>query len=275
MAGLLPALFLVFRLISEANEQGLKKPTWAEAGAGALRMNLLLLLAALGPSLILWQKTRHGWPTGLDTALWATIAACLVLFAGVVFFQRKVWRLGLLLLPYLLLLAGLATLDGMDGLDLPAPLSVGSIAPTWIILHILVSVVAYACITLAAIAALAVFLQERALKRKSTSRMSMVLPPMVVAERLVLRLLILCELILASGLISGLAVLHYLEGTAFRLDHKTLFSLATFLTIGGMLAAHAWTGIRGRSASRLILIAYLLLTLAYPGVKLVRECFLS
>jgi ABC-type uncharacterized transport system permease subunit len=38
---------------------------------------------------------------------------------------------------------------------------------------------------------------------------------------------------------------------------------------------HWRTGLRGRRATRFVLTAYLLLTLAYPGVKFVRDVLLS
>jgi ABC-type uncharacterized transport system permease subunit len=41
------------------------------------------------------------------------------------------------------------------------------------------------------------------------------------------------------------------------------------------LAAHFWIGIRGRRAARIVLLAYLLITLAYPGVKFVTDVVLS
>ena len=51
----------------------------------------------------------------------------------------------------------------------PRPMAGGAPA-IWIDLHILVSVLTYALLTLAAVASLAVFLQERALKRKQPTR---------------------------------------------------------------------------------------------------------
>jgi ABC-type uncharacterized transport system permease subunit len=52
-------------------------------------------------------------------------------------------------------------------------------------------------------------------------------------------------------------------------------SVATFVVIGGLLIAHAATGVRGRRAARLVLLAFLLLTLGYPGVKFVTDILIS
>jgi ABC-type uncharacterized transport system permease subunit len=45
--------------------------------------------------------------------------------------------------------------------------------------------------------------------------------------------------------------------------------------IGGLLIARYSRGIRGRQAARLALLAYLLLALAYPGVKFVTDVVLA
>ena len=47
------------------------------------------------------------------------------------------------------------------------------------------------------------------------------------------------------------------------------------LTIGGLLLVHYRTGLRGRRAARWVLVAYLLLTLAYVGVKFVTDVLLA
>ncbi|HMB77592.1 MAG TPA: cytochrome c biogenesis protein CcsA, partial [Kiloniellaceae bacterium] len=64
---------------------------------------------------------------------------------------------------------------------------------------------------------------------------------------------------------------HYSAGTLLVFDHKTLFSLSAFGLIALLLLLHQKSGLRGRRAARLVLIAYLLLTLAYPGVKFVTD----
>jgi ABC-type uncharacterized transport system permease subunit len=58
-------------------------------------------------------------------------------------------------------------------------------------------------------------------------------------------------------------------------DHKTVLTITAFVVIGGLLAAHYKTGLRGRQAARIVLLAYLLLTLGYPGVKFITDVVLS
>ena len=64
-------------------------------------------------------------------------------------------------------------------------------------------------------------------------------------------------------------------GQALVLTHKTVLSLLTLVVVVGLLVAHWRTGMRGRRVARLVLLAYLLLTLAYPGVKFVTDILLA
>ena len=260
LMALLPASLYPYRRIAGQGQEGRSPFFW-----GALA------LAFAGPAL--WSLTQIAgrWHTGLSTALWVTIAVCMLLFTALSAATRSTWRLSPLLLPYLLLVAAFATVAQQA----PAPVLRGGAPGIWIDLHIAVSVVTYALLTLAAVASLASFLQERALKTKRPTPLTRFLPPVAESDRLQVRLLGASEAVLGAGLATGMAVLHYEQGTLLRLDHKTLLSIATFLVIGGLLMAHARTGVRGRRAARLVLIAYLLLTLAYPGVKFVTDVLLG
>ncbi|MFD1624255.1 cytochrome C assembly family protein [Azospirillum griseum] len=260
LLALLPASVYPYRRVAGRGEDG---RGWAFWGA--------LLLAAAGPGMWAILQVAGQWQTGFSTALWVTVAACMALFLPLSRLHRVAWRLAPLLLPYLFVVGALATLTE----DARAPIMRGNAPGLWIDLHIAVSVFTYALLTLSAVASLAAFLQERALKRKSPTPLTRFLPPVAESERLQLRLLIASEAVLGIGLATGMAVLHFEQGTTLRLDHKTLLSLATFVVVGALLIAQHLTGMRGRRAARLVLIAYLLLTLAYPGVKFVSTILLG
>lgn len=232
---------------------------------------LALGLAVSGPMAWLWAQSGGIWLTSLAAALWVCIVVCLGLYALLSVLDGGMARLGALLLPYLAVLGLLAAATGTargPALQASAPMA-------WLDLHIAISVVTYALATLAAVAAFAAFLQERALKAKRPTALSRQLPPLAAAERLQLRLLVASEMVLGIGLASGMAVEYSETGAPLVFDHKVLFSLATFVVIGGLLIAQATSGVRGRRAARLVLVAYLLLTLAYPGVKFVSEILIG
>ena len=225
------------------------------------------IIAVAGP--VLWAVTANyrGWHTGFASTLWVIIAATMLFYAVLAGTARHAWRLGPILIPYLLLLALMATIWG----SAPERPLLGVAPAAWLNVHIAISVATYALVTLAAIAALAVTLQERALRAKRPGALTDHLPSVADGERLQTRLLGAGEAILGLGLLSGMATQYLTTGALLAFDHKTLFALATFVVIGTLLLVHLRTGVGGRAAARLVLVAYLLLTLAYPGVKFVTD----
>jgi ABC-type uncharacterized transport system permease subunit len=231
----------------------------------------LLAVAALGPACWAAAQFDGVWRTGFAMSLWVTIAATTALFLGLALVTRQAWRLTPLLMPYLLLLGILASIwQHAPERPIPPAVPVG-----WLDAHIVFAVITYGLLTIAAVAGGAVFLQERAVKTKQRTALSRMLPAIAESERLEVRLLAASETVLALGLASGIAAQHFLGGAALPIDHKTLFSLAAFVVIGALLLARKISGIRGRRVARLALVAYLLLTLAYPGVKFVTDVLMA
>lgn len=227
-------------------------------------------VAIAGPACWTVVQLAGSWRTGFSVALWVTIAVTMLTFAGAAAVTRQAWRLLPLLLPYLVLLALIALVwqrAPEQPLSPAAPVG-------WLEVHIAVSVLTYALATLAAVAGLAVFLQERALKNRRPTALSHHLPSVADSERLLVGLLLAAGFVLLAGILTGIS-LQYLEGSLLRLDHKTLLSILSFLVIVGLLAAHYRTGVRGRRAARYVLLGYLLLTLAYPGVKFVKDVIIG
>ena len=227
------------------------------------------LLAALGPGAWVGELLLGGWHAQFGTMLWVIVAASAALFLPLAVATRQGWRLAPLLMPYLALLGLIASVARGE----PRPLAGGAPA-VWVDLHIFVAVSIFALLTLAAVSSLAVFLQEKALKAKHPTALSVLLPSVADGERLAGRLLEASEAVLAMGLASGMAIQYFQTGALLRLDHKTLLSGAAFLLIGALLLGHRVCGVRGRVAARVVLIAYLLIILASPGVKFVTQVLL-
>ncbi len=229
----------------------------AVAAAGSLSWALALL--------------ADRWHTGLSVALWVSISASLVVFMLLSLIAAQAWRLTPLLLPYLLLLGIVATVWAQAP-EQPLP---GQVPSAWLGVHIFVSVLTYALLTIAAVAGLSVLLQERALKRKRPTGLTRALPSVADGEVLQIGLLAAGELVLGVGLVTGIATQYLADGRLLAFDHKTLLSVIAFAVIGALLLAHWRTGMRGRRAARYVLLAYLLLTLAYPGVKFVTDVLMA
>jgi ABC-type uncharacterized transport system permease subunit len=255
LLALLPAAALAFR---------------RRNGPGAL-FYALIGLGAIGPGLWVIAEAGGEWRTGFAMSLWVTIAATMALFLALALATRHAWQLSPLLLPYLTML-GVIALIWQRAPDLPVA---GAVPAGWLDAHIVFAVATYGLLTIGAVAGFAVFLQEHALKAKHPTALTRLLPPMAESEALELRLLAAAEAVLALGLASGMAAEYFLGSRLLPLDHKTVFSLAAFVVIGALLVARYRQGIRGRRVARLALLAWLMLTLAYPGVKFVTDVLLT
>lgn len=255
LAALVPASLLAVRPVT---------------GAGP-RLWLALAVAAIGA--VGWSIARLAghWDPSLGVSLWVSVAATVLVFAAVVLVRPWAGRLAALLGPYLLILAALATLT-----DNPAPAGVvGTLPGGWVIVHILVSLTTYALATVSAVAGLAVVLKESALKAKREGGWRASLPAVVDADRLQFQLLLLALIVLGFGIASGMVLELAETGRLLEMDHKTVLTLASFAVVATVLVLHARSGLRGRRAARGVLVVYLLLTLAYPGVKAVQSLLLG
>ncbi len=232
---------------------------------------ILLAVAAAGPLGVVYVLFAAGWRTGLSSALWLTIAVSLVIFAGLAARARAAWRLVPLLLPYLIVFGILATIWHNQ----PERPLVDQGLSAWTQLHIGLAVIAYALLTVAAVAGFSVFLQERALKTKRPTALTRMLPSVAEGDELQSRLLLASAVVLGCGVISGMASQYFVDGSVFPFAHKAVLSLIALVVIVVLLVVHRRTGVRGRRAARIVLLAYLLLTLAYPGVKFVTDVILA
>lgn len=229
---------------------------------------LVALVGALGWSI---SRLAGHWDPGLGVALWISVAATLLVFAAVVLIRPWAARLICLLGPYLLLLGTLAMV-----MDEPGPVGVvGSLPGAWVVLHVGVSLATYALATIAAVAGLSVVLKEQALKAKREGGWPAGLPAVADADRLQFQLLLLALIVLGVGIATGMALEWSETGRLLALDHKTVLVLVSFAVVAAVLGLHARSGLRGRRAARAVLVVYLLLTLAYPGVKAVRALLLA
>jgi len=233
---------------------------------------LTLAVATAGPFATTVSSLAGEWHTDLATSLWSTVAASMILFASIAILTREAWRLTPLLAAYMVVPGVLATIWRHVG---PPQLLANPMPGPWIGLHIAVSVGTYGLVTIAAVAALAAVFQERSLKNKHQTSLNRSLPSVADCDELVVRLLSVSEVVLAIGLMSGMALQFEESRNILILNHKSILTITAFVVIGGILVAHFKSGLRGRKAARIVLIAYLLLTLGYPGVKFVSDVIIG
>lgn len=240
--------------------------------AGALFW-LLTLAAVAAPTAWAIAMMGNGWRTGFAEAIWITVSATLIVYCGMAVMADPVRRLSVLLMPYLAILGAVAAVWTVRA-PLPGNALVSPVPDVWLALHIALALATYASLTLAAIAGLSVFLQDRALKNRRPTALTRMLPSLADGEALEFRLLSGAAVLLGLGLATGMAAQYFLTGSVLTLDHKTILTGVAFLIIGALLVARQTSGARGRGAARAVLIAYLVFTLGYLGVKLIGEAFL-
>ncbi|HVO04820.1 MAG TPA: cytochrome c biogenesis protein CcsA [Candidatus Cybelea sp.] len=251
-------------------------PLTAAVVAARVGRNLLLWLlmaaAVAGPAALVLSDIRAGWEPGLSANLWVSIAATLVVFCVLCVIRPGAQRLGALLLPYLAVSAILAIAFSS------APNAEGPVVAegAWFLAHVALAVASYAVLTLAAIAGASVMIQERALKRRrQIGWAGQSLPPLAEAESLQIRLLTWSAVLMAAALATGAANEVLETGHLLAFTHKILLAFLAFALILALLLLHLRTGLRGRHAARWLLVGYLLLLLAYPGVKFVRDVLIG
>jgi len=228
-------------------------------------------VAVAGPAVASFSRLHGAWQTGFSAALWTSVAATMAIFVVIAIVLREAWRLAPLLLPFLVLLGVLAT--GWS--QAPEQAGLGVPITAWLSAHIAISLAAYALATLAAVAGAAVLVQERAVKRKQPTPLTHLLPSVSDASALQVRLLGATVAVLLLGIVTGVAEEYLTTGHLLAFTHKILLTFLALAVSVVLLVLHRRTGLRGQRAARLILLAYLLLTLAYPGVKFVTDVLLA
>ncbi len=140
-------------------------------------------------------------------------------------------------------------------------------------LHAWLALLAYATLAIAAVQALMLAAQERALRRREFHRWLRALPPLIELEHLLFRTIAIGFVLLSATLLTGLLFVEDLF--AQHLVHKTVLSLLSWLTFGGLLWGRRRYGWRGSKAARWTLVAMLFLILAFFGSKFVLELVLQ
>ena len=142
-----------------------------------------------------------------------------------------------------------------------------SVADWRLQLHAWCALLAYATLAVAALLAVMLWLQERALRRRDYDRWLRALPPLVELESLLFRTIAVGFVLLSATLLTGFLFVE--DMLAQHLAHKTFFSVASWIAFGLLLFGHWRWGWRGRKAARWTLVAMLLLVLAFFGTKFV------
>lgn len=263
MPAYLPLLLaLAYLLLGVGYARRLRAPAGGRRG---LRLATLLLAAAHLGLLVAVIPEGAALTLGFGNAVSLLAAVVMLLFAGVSAL-RGVDSLGVVLAP----LAGLSVLLMLLP-DHSTPLPVSDAAP--LVLHVALSLAAYALLALAALQALVMAYQDLRLRRHNPGGVLRALPPLGDMERLLFQLLALGFAALTLALLSG--VLFLGDIFAPHLIEKTALSIGAWLVIGTLLIGRRRAGWRGQTAVNWTLAGFGLLALGYLGSKFVLEFVLA
>ena len=140
-------------------------------------------------------------------------------------------------------------------------------------LHAWLALLAYAALAVAALIAVMLWFQERALRRHQLRGWLRALPPLVQLEGLLFRSLAASFVLLTLALITGVVFVENLF--AQHLWHKTVLSFLSWIVLAVLLFGRWRFGWRGPRAVKLTLTSMLLLLLAFFGSKFVLEMLLQ
>lgn len=139
-------------------------------------------------------------------------------------------------------------------------------------IHVLLSMLAYSLLTLAAVQAILLAIQDSHLRSRHPGGFVRSLPPLQTMESLLFEMITAGFVLLTLALLSGFAFLENM--LAQHLVHKTVLSILAWLMFGGLLIGRFRNGWRGRTAIIWTLGGFVVLILAYFGSKAVLELVL-
>lgn len=215
-------------------------------------LHLLALLAGL-----LSEPVRFGFAPALSVTLWLVLTVYLVesrLYPQL----RARWALALMGAAVMLLVI---VFPGAEHPTLPS---------VWMPLHWALGIAAYGLIAAAVVHAWLMQRAERAMRSGVASDTTM---PLLTLERLTFRFVAAGFLLLSLTLLAGW---HFSELLNQRMvwNHKTVFSLLAWATMGVLLWGRWRLGWRGRTAVRTLYVGAGFLLLAYVGSRFVLEVLL-
>lgn len=205
---------------------------------------------------------------GIDLSFFST-AALVSLTIGVLFLLatlgKPVDKLGVAVFP-------LAAITLVLRLSFPAEVHILHNLSRAMEMHILVSVIAFSLLNIAALQAILLAIQDWQLHHKHSNWFVRSLPPLQTMETLLFQMIGAGFVFLSVSLISGFLFVEDLF--AQHLVHKTVLSIVSWLVFGMLLGGRWRYGWRGRTAIRWTLSGFVALLLAYFGSKLVLELIL-
>lgn len=177
------------------------------------------------------------------------------------------WRTRIIFLA--VVLSALSAFSILIALMLPSNATNSDPMSFALVTHIIISVLSYSLLCIAAVIAVLLGLQDYQLHHHLQGKLLKLLPPLQTMESLMFRLIEGGFVLLSFSLLSGFAF------TTDWFNHKIVFSSIAWMVFFVLLLGRHYAGWRGRIAIRWTLFGLLSLMLAFFGTKLVFEFILQ
>jgi len=242
----------------------LAQPMWPERTPHRTLGLWIAAVAVILHTAILVSVHRGGIDLHFFAAL-SLVGACMAAMCLLVNFARPIATLGVIVFP----LAAILLLVDVFAAPPTMPLPI-----EWQIkLHVVFALLGYSVLSVAALLAILLAVQEHALRQRQVGGFAAALPPLTLTESLMFQLIGAGFVLLTLTLLSGVLFVENLF--AQHLIHKTVLSFAAWIIFGVLLFGRWRYGWRGRRAVRLTLSGMALLLLAYFGSRFVLELVLK
>lgn len=141
-------------------------------------------------------------------------------------------------------------------------------------LHLILSIFAYGVLSVSLIHAIFMGYLEKSLHQHKLSIIINNLPPLLKLEDLLFTIVLIGFITLSAALFTGGLVSHEIESILLPINHKIIFSIASWLLFAALLIGRYALGWRGKATRKILVMGFLLLILAYLGSRFVSEIIL-
>ena len=210
---------------------------------------------------LLGSEPRFGFAPALSVTAWLVLTVYAV--------ERKLFPK----LEARWALAGLGAAAVLLALAFPGAALHGAASP-WLPLHWALGIASYGLFAAAVVHAWLMTRAEKEMRQAADPHAGL---PLLTLERLTFRFVAAGFVLLSATLLAGWFFGETLYGVkgAWRWDHKTVFSLLSWLAFALLLLGRSRFGWRGRKAVRVLYAGALMLLLAYVGSRFVLEVVLG
>lgn len=254
------ALYAVsaWRLLRRAASE--RNPIWISA---MLLAGIVIHAALLGASVFQPDAVHLGFSNAVSLVAWLSVSVYALTALKMPLPAVQGW------------VAGIAAIGVLLPLALPDARAVPFSHTFGFRLHLVLSLLAYCLLFIAALQAVLMSAFEKKLHHGADAAGMPGMPPLLTLESVLFKLIWAGFILLTLALASGILFSEEVFGKAMSFSHKTFFAFLSWLVFGALLAGRMARGWRGRLAVRWTIAGFVLLLLAYVGSKFVLEVLLQ